>query len=135
MKHSRNYKYKILKINLKNMAIDKKVLAELEEKLLQEKKKLEDELGRFASPTEKEGDFKTNFPDDLGNRRDENATEVEEYTDRLGVEKSLETQLNDILDALKKIEEGVYGVDENTGEEIKIERLQAYPAARTNIFK
>lgn len=115
------------------MSIEPQVLEELKSKLLQEKENLKEELGRFASPTETEGDFKTNFPDDLGNRRDENATEVEEYADRLGLEKSLETQLNDILDALKKMEEGTYGVDENTGEEIKLERLQVYPAARTNI--
>jgi RNA polymerase-binding transcription factor DksA len=117
------------------MTIDAQVLEELKNKLIQEKEKLETELKQFASPTDKEGDFKTNFPDDLGNRDDENATEVEEYADRLAIEKTLETKLSDVLKALNKIEAGTYGIDENTGEEISIERLRVYPAATTNVVK
>ncbi len=116
------------------MAIDQKTQEELKVKLMEEKAQLEGELGRFAKKTS-EGEYKTNFPDDIGNRRDENATEVEEYTDKIALEDSLETQLKDVLDALKKMDEGTYGADENTGEDIDINRLQAYPAARTNITK
>lgn len=114
--------------------MDQKTLDELREKLIAEKDQLEGELERFAKKTS-EGEYKTDFPDDIGNRRDENATEVEEYTDKLALEDSLETQLKAVLDALKKMDEGTYGTDENTGEDIDINRLQAYPAARTNITK
>lgn len=112
--------------------IDQKTLDELKEKLLEEKSRLKEELGKFAKPTEAEGDFKTEFKE-ISDDMEDNANEVEEYVDNLGVEKSLETQLKDIIDALKKMEDGTYGKDENTGEEINIERLRVYPAARTNV--
>lgn len=112
------------------MALSPEIIAELKEKLLEEKKNLEGELGRLGKPTDIKGDFETKF-DDIGSAPDENATEVEEYVDNLGVENTLEAQLKDIDDALAKMEEGKYGVDEYTGKEISIDRLRAYPAART----
>lgn len=114
--------------------MDQKILDELKEKLIAEKKQLEDELGKFATKTA-EGEYKTGFPDDVGNEQGENAIEVEEYTDKLALEQSLETQLKDVIDALAKMEDGTYGKDEKTGEDIDVNRLQAYPAARTNITK
>ena len=114
--------------------MDDKKLEELKSNLVSEKEQLEEQLGKFAKKTG-EGEYKTEFPDDLGDRQDENATEVEEYTDKLALEKSLETQLKDVLDALEKMEAGAYGKDEETGENIDVNRLNAYPAARTNIIK
>ncbi len=115
------------------MTIDEKTMEELRGKLLDEKKRLEDELSRFAQKTDTEGDYKTRFPDDLGDRNDENATEVEQYADNIALEQSLESQLKDVLDALEKMDNGTYGKDEETGEDIDVARLMAYPAARTNI--
>lgn len=43
-----------------------------------------------------------------------------------------EEQLQDIEVALQKMENGTYGVDEETGEPIPYERLEALPTARTN---
>jgi DnaK suppressor protein len=40
-------------------------------------------------------------------------------------------ELKDVNDALRKIEEGRYGIDEKTGQPIPINRLLAHPAART----
>ncbi len=112
------------------MALDTAVLAELKEKLLAEKTRLETELGRFAKPTGAEGDYETNF-EDIGTDPDENASEVEEYVDNLGLENNLEGQLRDVNDALAKMERGTYGVCEKTGQEIGLDRLRVYPAART----
>jgi len=117
------------------MTLDPQIKEELKEKLLGQKTRLEDELGRIAKPTGTEGDYKTTFPEDIGSRNDENATEVETYTDALAVEQTLEQQLKDVLDALEKMEKGTYGTDEETGDDIDLERLKAYPAARTNITK
>jgi len=111
------------------MAIDKKIQEELKAKLLEEKSKIEGELKNFASPTEVPGDYKTKF-NDIGTDVDENASEVEEYADNLALENTLEKHLKDIDYALKRIEEGTYGTCENCKEEIDIERLQAYSAAR-----
>ena len=114
--------------------MDQKILEELKTKLIEEKTQLEGELEKFATKTD-EGEYKTNFPNDIGSEQGENAIEVEEYTDKLALEQSLETQLRDVIDALQKIEEDTYGKDEETGEDIDIDRLRAYPAARTNITK
>ncbi|MBP7060783.1 MAG: TraR/DksA C4-type zinc finger protein [Candidatus Moranbacteria bacterium] len=69
--------------------------------------------------------------EDMGTDPDENASEVEEYVDNLGLEKNLEAQLKDVNDALAKMDHGTYGVCEETGKDIAVERLEAYPAART----
>ena len=43
----------------------------------------------------------------------------------------LRAQLEEINAALKRIAEGTYGICEKTGKPIPVERLEAYPAART----
>ena len=114
------------------MALDSLFLDEQKARLLTQKTHLESELGRFAKPTGNKGDFETQM-EDLGRGEDESALEVEDYVDNLGVESTLEKELVDTLDALGKIEKGTYGICEVTGQEIDIERLKAYPAARTAI--
>jgi len=114
--------------------MDQKILEELKNKLVAEKKQLEEQLERFAKKTA-EGEYKTDFPDDIGSEQGENALEVEQHVDNLALEQSLETQLKNVLDALKKMDEGNYGKDEETGEDIDANRLMANPAARTNITK
>jgi RNA polymerase-binding transcription factor DksA len=115
------------------MTIDTTTLAELKEKLLAEKARLEADLARMGKSTGVEGDYATQFSTDLGDDPDENASEVEEYVDNIGVEDNLEGQLKDVRDALVKMDMGTYGVCEKTGEEIPLERLKAYPAARTKV--
>lgn len=115
------------------MLLDTTLLAELKDKLLTEKTRLEQELARLGNPTGVEGDYATQYAADLGDDPDENASEVEEYVDNVAVENTLESQLKDVSDALAKMEAGSYGVCEKTGEPIPVERLQAYPAARTKV--
>jgi len=43
----------------------------------------------------------------------------------------LEKRLVETKEALKRIEDGTYGICENCGKEIPIERLKAYPSAKT----
>ncbi len=45
----------------------------------------------------------------------------------------LEAQLKEVNDALKRIADGSYGICEKSGKPIPIERLEAYPAARTRV--
>ncbi len=112
--------------------INEEIKAELKAKLEEEKTKLEKDLGNIAEPTETPGDFETKF-DEIGTDKDDNATEVETYADNLSVETSLENQLKDIRNALKRMEDGTYGICENCHQEIDIERLKIYPAARVCI--
>lgn len=114
------------------MALDQNVLTELKEALLKEKSELEDGLSRIAKPTDTKGDYQTSF-ENIGTDREDNTTEVEEYTDNLPVEKTLEKKLHDIMSALKRIEDGSYGSCANCNQEIPVERLRANPAATTCI--
>jgi RNA polymerase-binding transcription factor DksA len=51
----------------------------------------------------------------------------------LSILEQLEAELAEIQAALKRVDEGTYGVDEVTGEPIAPERLEAIPTARTNV--
>ncbi len=114
------------------MSLDQNTIKELQIKLLEEKKQLEDALGRFGVQTDTPGEYETTM-ENIGTDTDENITEVETYVDNLAVESDLEQKLRDVLDALDRIEQGTYGICEKTGKEIDIERLRIYPAARTAI--
>jgi DnaK suppressor protein len=45
----------------------------------------------------------------------------------------LQRELDEVDAALRRVEDGSYGVDEETGEPIADERLEAVPTARTNV--
>jgi len=106
-------------------------LSEMKELLTHEKDRLERELGRFADPTEEEGNYETRFQN-IGREPEDNAHEVENYQSDLAMERTLESRLQEILDALNRIEMGTYGISEKSGELISENRLRAFPEARTN---
>ena len=108
--------------------LDKQTTEEFKVKLLEEKNRLEKELGEMANK-EADGDYEAKF-EDLGRDEEDNAEEVEEYTAKIGITETLEKNLKDVDAALKRIEDGIYGKCENCPGEIRIERLNAYPAAR-----
>lgn len=112
------------------MTIDAKTLDQLKKILLEEKKELEENLGRIARTIDKkEGDYETSF-EELGTDKEDNATEVDQYTQNLPVETALEKKLQDVILALDKMEKGTYGKCENCRADIPIERLKANPSAR-----
>ncbi|MDD5033064.1 MAG: TraR/DksA C4-type zinc finger protein [Candidatus Pacebacteria bacterium] len=106
------------------------------EKLEEEKKRLEEGLLKIAKPDPEEpGDWETT-PTDLNimaSDKNEIADVFEESITKEAVESELEERLNDVKDALKKIESGAYGVCETCGEKINEERLKAEPAAKNCI--
>jgi RNA polymerase-binding transcription factor DksA len=116
------------------MSLDPTILAELKDKLLAEKKRLEDALSKFATKTDVPGEYETRI-EEIGTDMEDNVTEVESYVDNLAVEANLEHELRDVLDALEKMDAGTYGICEKTGVEIALDRLRAYPAAKTAISK
>lgn len=75
-------------------------------------------------PTTDEPSTAESDPNDLGDRS-------EEWQERRGTLDVLETRLNNVVRALKKIELGTYGMCEISGEVIEEDRLTANPAART----
>lgn len=63
----------------------------------------------------------------------EMADTFEEFQNRSAIQIHLEEMLNDIKSALKRIEEGNYGICEVCKEEIEEARLEANPSASTCI--
>jgi RNA polymerase-binding transcription factor DksA len=111
------------------MVIEREVLQELKEQLLQEKLHLEGELTRIATPTGTPGEYETRF-EDIGREDGDSETETEQYVDNIAVENTLEQKLQDVTDALNRMEMEKYGKCEICGEDIAIDRLYAYPSAR-----
>ena len=102
--------------------------------LLEEKKRLEQELSDIGSrdpnhPTH----FEPKYPESGGNSFDDNAAEVSEYADELSIEAKLETELRDGQKALTSIEKGSYGTCKYCGKEIDPKRLEARPASSSCI--
>ena len=95
-------------------------------RLEDEKKRLLEELSQMdddARPTEvrREGS-------PFG-KREEEATESLELEKRLALEKQVRGHLAEVEHALKKIEDGTYGLCDSCGEPIAANRLEALPQA------
>ena len=61
------------------------------------------------------------------------AADTTSETAYLNVRQDLQQQVKDVDAALKRVDEGTYGIDELTGEPIDPARLEAEPTARTNV--
>jgi DnaK suppressor protein len=106
--------------------MEKENLKKIKKNLEAEKERLEKELGNIAK---KKGKKFVPFYPEYGSKDEENAAEMEEYDIHLALDKNLEKLLSEVIKALIKIDKGTYGQCENCGEEIPIERLEAFPAA------
>ena len=116
--------------------ISQKLLQSLKSKLEEEKTLIETELDRFAQKSKRtKGDWNARFPlfdgETGGSALEKAADETEEYSTLLEIERGLETKLQSINLALKKIKERKYGICEECRKSIEIRRLKAYPEART----
>lgn len=91
-------------------------IEEMKAKLLEEKKRLEEDLIGLPSHTE------------VGEDYDENATEIQLDEVNQDVTETMKQDLAKIEKALAKIENGTYGIDDD-GKEISEERLRVIPWA------
>ena len=102
--------------------------------LEEEKDKLISELSTFAIPSNQKVDdwtaVRENDPSN-DNTPDEVANELEDLSEREAAETTLERQLRKVDLALKRIEDGKFGICEIGGEQIEEDRLSANPSART----
>lgn len=115
------------------MTINPKTLVELKKSLLEEKERLEKDLNKIARPIDKnDGEFEPSF-EKIGENKDDNATEVEQYADNLPVEKALENNLKDVIEALTRMKNGTYGSCNACHQEIDPKRLEINPSAKTCI--
>ena len=103
-------------------------IKELKQELENKKKDLAEQLQEIAKKDDKVKDnYKTQFPN-LGREDEDNAEEYSEYDRMVPLEHDLELELKEVNQALAKLEKGErYGMCENCGEEIMLERLKAIP--------
>ncbi|MDO8474121.1 MAG: TraR/DksA C4-type zinc finger protein [bacterium] len=111
--------------------MDKNTQAKIREGLLKKKESLQTMLSSFATKDPNlKGDWDSKYPRVPEGGLEEAAGEVEEYSTSLPIEHNLETQLQDVDNALGKIEQGNYGACESCGMQIEEERLIVSPGAR-----
>ncbi len=109
----------------------KKLKEKLKEKLKKEEKEIKKTLSKFAKENPNlEGDWETQYPNLGLNDIDTEADEVEEFSNLLPIEHTLELKLKDIKKALKRMEEDNYGICKDCNEEIEEARLRASPEAQ-----
>ncbi|HHH14185.1 MAG TPA: hypothetical protein ENJ78_00570 [candidate division WWE3 bacterium] len=112
------------------MSLSSEFLGKQKEILLKKRKRIQDEINRLR----KEDPFVQEYEEDgFRNIDEEDAQEQAGHDDVVAAIATLEEDLKQVEKALKRIEEGTYGYDENTGEPIPIDRLEAYPEATTNV--
>jgi len=91
-----------------------------------ERKRLTEEMKQLKSTMRPADERREGSP--FG-KREEEATESYELERRLTLEKSIREQLASVEHALKKFEDGTYGLCDNCGKPIPPERLEALPQA------
>lgn len=105
----------------------------MKHRLEEERAQLEKELETHGGSTENKGDWTGSSATIETGSADPNvvADQIEELVTNVGLVETLEIRYRNIVRALKKIEDGTYGICEVGNEQIPVERLEANPAART----
>lgn len=111
--------------------LSKEQLEDLRDALIAEKATLEAELSEHGRQVD--GNWQGTAVGDNEPDETDAADTMEELATNVPLVETLEARLKDVTHALAKIKNGSYGVDENSGESIPIERLRANPAARTTV--
>jgi len=122
--------------------LNDQILSELKTALLKERDLLTKELETIAAPD-------PNLPDDWDVKHEEwgedqitskeeleggeSVNESDEDMKNKALSDRLELRLKEVNDALKKMDDGTYGVCESCQKEIPLERLKANPAASIDI--
>lgn len=113
--------------------MDAATLTKIELSLKQDKEKLEHQLAQFSTRNiHNSEDFNATFPQ-FGEKEEDNATEVAQYSDNLTLERTLEGTLRDVNKALNNIKKGVYGVCRYCKKSIDLRRLLARPTSSSCI--
>ena len=98
-----------------------------------EKARVEGLIRQVRSELGDETDAEQSELSDYDQHPADTATGTFEREKDLSILDGLEAELAELEAALERVDNGTYGVDEATGEPIPPERLEAFPAARTNV--
>ena len=106
--------------------IDKDTINQIKKELLSIRDQILKDLEDIAENNNEK--HRVKFPD-FGDKIDENAQEIGEYSTNLATDKVLENTLRDINNSLERIEKGEYGICKYCGKNIAQKRLLARPVA------
>ena len=122
--------------------LDQQTLSELKTALLKERDLLIKELETIAAPDPNlPGDWDVKHKewgeDQITSKEEleggESVNESDEDMKNKALSDRLELRLKEVNDALKRMDDGTYGICETCQKEIPLERLKANPAAKTDI--
>ena len=109
--------------------INEKIIQDIKKELLERKEQIIKDLEDIANKDRNNKDeHEAKFPE-YGDKADDNAQEINQYSTNLATEKVLEKTLKDINNALERIENNTYGLCKYCKKEIGVKRLQARPVA------
>ena len=100
----------------------------LRERLLEERQRLQEEIDAM-SYLHSDGLSTTTEYEHYGNHMADIGTETFEHEKDLALEMNLRRLLQATEDALRRMEQGSYGICANCGEQIPLERLEVLPQA------
>ena len=109
--------------------MEKKFIEEIQKRLTQERDRIRKQLEEMTEEREFNKDKIQVKWKDIGNKDEDNATELADYQDQISLERNLEVSLEKIDKAIQRIEKGDYGKCEKCGKGIEMVRLEAYPEA------
>ncbi len=112
----------------KNQALTRDDIKKIKNELFARRKQILEDLEEIVEQQEGKKGMKVKFPE-YGDKSDENAQEIGEYTTNLATDKVLEGALRDIDGTLERIEEGSYGVCKYCKKDISKKRMLARPVA------
>lgn len=111
------------------MAISTERYSALHTRLIEERDRLTEEVGGLQQEVL---DYTEDLRDEdrsYGNHMADDATNTFEQERQAALQRNLETVLNEVNDALARMDAGTYGTCVDCGKEIPIERLEARPYA------
>ena len=110
--------------------LDKNTIDQIEKELAKKKEEILDELQKITNNNGGSKNHQVKFPE-YGDKADENAQEIDEYSTNLATDKMLESTLRDVNDALHRIKNGAYGICKYCKQPIGKKRMLARPVAST----
>jgi RNA polymerase-binding transcription factor DksA len=121
-------------VNYTHSMLSQEFLAKMKARLLEEKARLERDLGDIGQRDPKHPNhFDLKYPEFGGNSDDDNAAEVTNFADEISIGAKLESELRDVTKALDAIENGTYGICKYCEKDIDVKRLEARPTSSTCI--
>lgn len=113
----------------KTGAFSQEFLDKIKKSLLSEKIRLENELAKFTTKNPHTADdYDATFPE-YGDKEDENALEVAQYTANKPLELALEKELRDVNKSLDRLKKDDYGICKYCDKPIDEKRLLARPTS------